>query len=152
MPTSLYVAVDRALAIAIMLRVLLPLSRATHAILKDIAVYFGYPSESFNDATTGSFSYLSGCVRVVLWVIGVIACCERMGFDTKAAVTGMGIVSVAAGLALQTTLKNMLGTWAIMTDKVSNIVPCHVILLSSLSNLSPSSPLPPNTCFVVTAF
>ena len=84
-------------------------------------MYFGAVPETFSDANKGSFSYLSGLAKAVLWIVGIIVCCERMGFDTKAAVTSMGIVSVAAGLALQATFKNMLGTWAIMTDKV---MPC----------------------------
>ena len=54
--------------------------------------------------------------KIIIWVFVLIALLQLYGFDVKAFVTGLGIVSVIIGLALQDTLKDILGGITIISD------------------------------------
>ena len=54
--------------------------------------------------------------KILIWVIVLISLLQLYGFDVKAFVTGLGIASVIIGLALQDTLKDILGGITIISD------------------------------------
>eukprot|EP00947_MAST-08B_sp_MAST-8B-sp1_P001993 g1993.t1 len=55
--------------------------------------------------------------RTLLWTVGGFLALSLLGVDTSSVVAGLGIGGLTVGLALQTTLKDLLGTVAIITDK-----------------------------------
>lgn len=56
-------------------------------------------------------------IKVFIVVLGLFLILENLGVDTKALLTGLGIGGLAIALAAQSTLSNLFGSLAVVTDK-----------------------------------
>lgn len=55
--------------------------------------------------------------RLVLWVILLLLLLSNIGINISALIAGLGVTSIAIALAVQTMLKDLLASFAIMFDK-----------------------------------
>lgn len=60
-------------------------------------------------------------MKVVVWVIGIIAALNNAGYDVGAIIAGLGIGGLAFALAAQDTMKNFFGGIMIFADKPFNV-------------------------------
>jgi small-conductance mechanosensitive channel len=63
------------------------------------------------------FPFVRNVVRIVIVVLFAVFVLQRLGFDTTAIITGLGIGGLAVALALQDTLANFFGGVHILVDK-----------------------------------
>lgn len=63
------------------------------------------------------YPFVRNIVRVVIVVLFIVFILQRLGFDTTAIITGLGIGGLAVALALQDTLANFFAGVHILVDK-----------------------------------
>lgn len=63
------------------------------------------------------FPFVRNVVRIGITAIFIVFILQRLGFDTTAIITGLGVGGIAVALALQDTLGNFFGGVHILVDK-----------------------------------
>ncbi|MBI5223662.1 mechanosensitive ion channel family protein [Candidatus Micrarchaeota archaeon] len=63
------------------------------------------------------FPFVRNVIRIGIIVLFIVFILQRLGFDTTAIITGLGVGGLAVALALQDTLSNFFGGVHILVDK-----------------------------------
>ncbi|MDD5171697.1 MAG: mechanosensitive ion channel family protein [Candidatus ainarchaeum sp.] len=63
------------------------------------------------------FPFVRNVVKIAIIIVFIVFILQRLGFDTTAIITGLGIGGLAVALALQDTLANFFGGVHILVDK-----------------------------------
>ena len=113
---------------SLLVRALVPLSAATEDMITDAI------NDSLDNGTDGGmdgdgedgengpkdlsfFAHLMFVIsRAALIVFGLLFGLRILGVDTSSLVAGLGVGGLTVGLALQTTLKDLFGTFALLAD------------------------------------
>lgn len=67
--------------------------------------------------STGIIRFMSGLLKVALWVIAIILLLSNLGYNVTSLIAGLGIGGVAVALALQNILGDLFSSLAIYLDK-----------------------------------
>jgi MscS family membrane protein len=73
-------------------------------------------AEIWKDPIHGGFQHLSSLFKVTLFIVLTMGILKIFGFNMSALFAGLGIGGLAIGLALQATLKDMLGSMILIAD------------------------------------
>lgn len=74
-------------------------------------------SGSGGEDTKGSVEFISGLLKAVLWIIGVMMVFSNFGINITSLIAGLGIGGIAVALALQNILGDLFSSFAIHFDK-----------------------------------
>ena len=108
-PHDFGTCVLKILLATLLCRVILPIMTAADRIASRIA-------EIWKDPIHGGFQHLSSLFKVTLFIVLTMGILKIFGFNMSALFAGLGIGGLAIGLALQATLKDILGSMILIAD------------------------------------
>ena len=110
-PDSFVKVVDNAYSILIVLDITWFFGRLFSSLLQ---VYWGKQS---NGQANKMMPIIKRTILVIVWLIGIVMALSNVGVNISALLGTLGIGGIAFALAAQDTVKNVFGTFTILTDK-----------------------------------
>ena len=107
--------VDNAYSILIVLDITWFFGRLFSSLLQ---VYWGKQS---NGQANKMMPIIKRTILVIVWLIGIVMALSNVGVNISALLGTLGIGGIAFALAAQDTVKNVFGTFTILTDKPFSI-------------------------------
>ena len=114
-PDSFVKVVDNAYSILIVLDITWFFGRLFSSLLQ---VYWGKQS---NGQANKMMPIIKRTILVIVWLIGIVMALSNVGVNISALLGPLGIGGIAFALAAQDTVKNVFGTFTILTDKPFSI-------------------------------
>jgi len=114
-PDSFVKVVDNAYSILIVLDITWFFGRLFSSLLQ---VYWGKQS---NGQANKMMPIIKRTILVIVWLIGIVMALRNVGVNISALLGTLGIGGIAFALAAQDTVKNVFGTFTILTDKPFSI-------------------------------
>ncbi|KAB4424590.1 mechanosensitive ion channel family protein [Bacteroides thetaiotaomicron] len=114
-PDSFVKVVDNAYSILIVLDITWFFGRLFSSLLQ---VYWGKQS---NGQANKMMPIIKRTILVIVWLIGIVMALSNVGVNISALLGTLGIGGIAFALAAQDTVKNVFGTFTILTDKPFSI-------------------------------
>lgn len=114
-PDSFVKVVDNAYSILIVLDITWFFGRLFSSLLQ---VYWGKQS---NGQANKMMLIIKRTILVIVWLIGIVMALSNVGVNISALLGTLGIGGIAFALAAQDTVKNVFGTFTILTDKPFSI-------------------------------
>ena len=114
-PDSFVKVVDNAYSILIVLDITWFFGRLFSSLLQ---VYWGKQS---NGQANKMMPIIKRTILVIVWLIGIVIALSNVGVNISALLGTLGIGGIAFALAAQDTVKNVFGTFTILTDKPFSI-------------------------------
>lgn len=114
-PDSFVKVVDNAYSILIVLDITWFFGRLFSSLLQ---VYWGKQS---NGQANKMMPIIKKTILVIVWLIGIVMALSNVGVNISALLGTLGIGGIAFALAAQDTVKNVFGTFTILTDKPFSI-------------------------------
>lgn len=114
-PDSFVKVVDNAYSILIVLDITWFFGRLFSSLLQ---VYWGKQS---NGQDNKMMPIIKRTILVIVWLIGIVMALSNVGVNISALLGTLGIGGIAFALAAQDTVKNVFGTFTILTDKPFSI-------------------------------
>ena len=114
-PDSFVKVVDNAYSILIVLDITWFFGRLFSSLLQ---VYWGKQS---NGQANKMMPIIKRTILVIVWLIGIVMALSNGGVNISALLGTLGIGGIAFALAAQDTVKNVFGTFTILTDKPFSI-------------------------------
>ena len=114
-PDSFVKVVDNAYSILIVLDITGFFGRLFSSLLQ---VYWGKQS---NGQANKMMPIIKRTILVIVWLIGIVMALSNVGVNISALLGTLGIGGIAFALAAQDTVKNVFGTFTILTDKPFSI-------------------------------
>ena len=114
-PDSFVKVVDNAYSILIVLDITWFFGRLFSSLLQ---VYWGKQS---NGQANNMMPIIKRTILVIVWLIGIVMALSNVGVNISALLGTLGIGGIAFALAAQDTVKNVFGTFTILTDKPFSI-------------------------------
>ena len=114
-PDSFVKVVDNAYSILIVLDITWFFGRLFSSLLQ---VYWGKQS---NGQANKMMPIIKRTILVIVWLIGIVMALSNVGVNISALLGTLGIGGIAFALAAQDTVKNVFGTFPILTDKPFSI-------------------------------
>ena len=114
-PDSFVKVVDNAYSILIVLYITWFFGRLFSSLLQ---VYWGKQS---NGQANKMMPIIKRTILVIVWLIGIVMALSNVGVNISALLGTLGIGGIAFALAAQDTVKNVFGTFTILTDKPFSI-------------------------------
>ena len=114
-PDSFVKVVDNAYSILIVLDITWIFGRLFSSLLQ---VYWGKQS---NGQANKMMPIIKRTILVIVWLIGIVMALSNVGVNISALLGTLGIGGIAFALAAQDTVKNVFGTFTILTDKPFSI-------------------------------
>ena len=114
-PDSFVKVVDNAYSILIVLDITWFFGRLFSSLLH---VYWGKQS---NGQANKMMPIIKRTILVIVWLIGIVMALSNVGVNISALLGTLGIGGIAFALAAQDTVKNVFGTFTILTDKPFSI-------------------------------
>ena len=114
-PDSFVKVVDNAYSILIVLDITWFFGRLFSSLLQ---VYWGKQS---NGQANKMMPIIKRTILVIVWLIGIVMALSNVGVNISALLGTLGIGGIAFALAAQDTVKNVFGTFSILTDKPFSI-------------------------------
>lgn len=114
-PDSFVKVVDNAYSILIVLDITCFFGRLFSSLLQ---VYWGKQS---NGQANKMMPIIKRTILVIVWLIGIVMALSNVGVNISALLGTLGIGGIAFALAAQDTVKNVFGTFTILTDKPFSI-------------------------------
>ena len=114
-PDSFVKVVDNAYSILIVLDITWFFGRLYTSLLQ---VYWGKQS---NGQANKMMPIIKRTILVIVWLIGIVMALSNVGVNISALLGTLGIGGIAFALAAQDTVKNVFGTFTILTDKPFSI-------------------------------
>ena len=114
-PDSFVKVVDNAYSILIVLDITWFFGRLFSSLLQ---VYWGKQS---NGQANKMMPIIKRTILVIVWLIGIVMALSNVGVNISALLGTLGICGIAFALAAQDTVKNVFGTFTILTDKPFSI-------------------------------
>ena len=114
-PDSFVKVVDKAYSILIVLDITWFFGRLFSSLLQ---VYWGKQS---NGQANKMMPIIKRTILVIVWLIGIVMALSNVGVNISALLGTLGIGGIAFALAAQDTVKNVFGTFTILTDKPFSI-------------------------------
>lgn len=114
-PDSFVKVVDNAYSILIVLDIAWFFGRLFSSLLQ---VYWGKQS---NGQANKMMPIIKRTILVIVWLIGIVMALSNVGVNISALLGTLGIGGIAFALAAQDTVKNVFGTFTILTDKPFSI-------------------------------
>ena len=114
-PDSFVKVVDNAYSILIVLDITWFFGRLFSSLLQ---VYWGKQS---NGQANKMMPIIRRTILVIVWLIGIVMALSNVGVNISALLGTLGIGGIAFALAAQDTVKNVFGTFTILTDKPFSI-------------------------------
>ena len=114
-PDSFVKVVDNAYSILIVLDITWFFGRLFSSLLQ---VYWGKQS---NGQANKMRPIIKRTILVIVWLIGIVMALSNVGVNISALLGTLGIGGIAFALAAQDTVKNVFGTFTILTDKPFSI-------------------------------
>ena len=114
-PDSFVKVVDNAYSILIVLDITWFFGRLFSSLLQ---VYWGKQS---NGQANKMMPIIKRTILVIVWLIGIVMALSNVGVNISALLGTLGIDGIAFALAAQDTVKNVFGTFTILTDKPFSI-------------------------------
>ena len=114
-PDSFVKVVDNAYSILIVLDITWFFGRLFSSLLQ---VYWGKQS---NGQANKMMPIIKRTILVIVWLIGSVMALSNVGVNISALLGTLGIGGIAFALAAQDTVKNVFGTFTILTDKPFSI-------------------------------
>ena len=114
-PDSFVKVVDNAYSILIVLDITWFFGRLFSSLLQ---VYWGKQS---NGQANKMMPIIKRTILVIIWLIGIVMALSNVGVNISALLGTLGIGGIAFALAAQDTVKNVFGTFTILTDKPFSI-------------------------------
>lgn len=114
-PDSFVKVVDNAYSISIVLDITWFFGRLFSSLLQ---VYWGKQS---NGQANKMMPIIKRTILVIVWLIGIVMALSNVGVNISALLGTLGIGGIAFALAAQDTVKNVFGTFTILTDKPFSI-------------------------------
>ena len=114
-PDSFVKVVDNAYSILIVLDITWFFGRLCSSLLQ---VYWGKQS---NGQANKMMPIIKRTILVIVWLIGIVMALSNVGVNISALLGTLGIGGIAFALAAQDTVKNVFGTFTILTDKPFSI-------------------------------
>lgn len=114
-PDSFVKVVDNAYSILIVLDITWFFGRLFSSLLQ---VYWGKRS---NGQANKMMPIIKRTILVIVWLIGIVMALSNVGVNISALLGTLGIGGIAFALAAQDTVKNVFGTFTILTDKPFSI-------------------------------
>ena len=114
-PDSFVKVVDNAYSILIVLDITWFFGRLFSSLLQ---VYWGKQS---NGQANKMMPIIKRTILVIVWLIGIVMALSNVGVIISALLGTLGIGGIAFALAAQDTVKNVFGTFTILTDKPFSI-------------------------------
>ena len=114
-PDSFVKVVDNAYSILIVLDITWFFGRLFSSLLQ---VYWGKQS---NGQANKMMPIIKRTILVIVWLIGIVMALSNVGVNISALLGTLGIGGIAFVLAAQDTVKNVFGTFTILTDKPFSI-------------------------------
>ena len=114
-PDSFVKVVDNAYSILIVQDITWFFGRLFSSLLQ---VYWGKQS---NGQANKMMPIIKRTILVIVWLIGIVMALSNVGVNISALLGTLGIGGIAFALAAQDTVKNVFGTFTILTDKPFSI-------------------------------
>ena len=114
-PDSFVKVVDNTYSILIVLDITWFFGRLFSSLLQ---VYWGKQS---NGQANKMMPIIKRTILVIVWLIGIVMALSNVGVNISALLGTLGIGGIAFALAAQDTVKNVFGTFTILTDKPFSI-------------------------------
>lgn len=114
-PDSFVKVVDNAYSILIVLDITWFFGRLFSSLLQ---IYWGKQS---NGQANKMMPIIKRTILVIVWLIGIVMALSNVGVNISALLGTLGIGGIAFALAAQDTVKNVFGTFTILTDKPFSI-------------------------------
>ena len=114
-PDSFVKVVDNAYSILIVLDITWFFGRLFSSLLQ---VYWGKQS---NGQANKMMPIIKRTILVIVWLIGIVMALSNVGVNISALLGTLGIGGIAFALVAQDTVKNVFGTFTILTDKPFSI-------------------------------
>lgn len=114
-PDSFVKVVDNAYSILIVLDITWFFGHLFSSLLQ---VYWGKQS---NGQANKMMPIIKRTILVIVWLIGIVMALSNVGVNISALLGTLGIGGIAFALAAQDTVKNVFGTFTILTDKPFSI-------------------------------
>ena len=114
-PDSFVKVVDNAYSILIVLDITWFFGRLFSSLLQ---VYWGKQSSG---QANKMMPIIKRTILVIVWLIGIVMALSNVGVNISALLGTLGIGGIAFALAAQDTVKNVFGTFTILTDKPFSI-------------------------------
>lgn len=114
-PDSFVKVVDNAYSTLIVLDITWFFGRLFSSLLQ---VYWGKQS---NGQANKMMPIIKRTILVIVWLIGIVMALSNVGVNISALLGTLGIGGIAFALAAQDTVKNVFGTFTILTDKPFSI-------------------------------
>lgn len=114
-PDSFVKVVDNAYSILFVLDITWFFGRLFSSLLQ---VYWGKQS---NGQANKMMPIIKRTILVIVWLIGIVMALSNVGVNISALLGTLGIGGIAFALAAQDTVKNVFGTFTILTDKPFSI-------------------------------
>lgn len=114
-PDSFVKVVDNAYSILIVLDITWFFGRLFSSLLQ---VYWGKQS---NGQANKMMPIIKRTILVIVWLIGIVMALSNVGVNISALLGTLGIGGIAFALAAQDAVKNVFGTFTILTDKPFSI-------------------------------